>query len=127
MVDGLGVHAADEAHVVHHAGRPGQEFADPHAATAVAREAELRRGDGEARLAAGHGGEALAHAHRVGQVAVIPLPHDGLVVVQVHLRRSADHVQVDDLLCLGRVMRSRLIRGTWQSAHRGFDERPCGP
>ena len=38
----------------------------------------------------------------VGQVLVVPLLHHRLVVEQVHLRRAADHVQVDDVLGLGR-------------------------
>ena len=49
----------------------------------------------------GHRREPLAHADRVGQVLVVPLAHLRLVVVQVHLRRAADHVQVDDVLGLG--------------------------
>ncbi len=104
VVDGVGVHGADEAHVVHHLGRRGQQLRHPHAALAVLRELELRRGDGEARLAAGHAREPLTHADGVGQVLVEHGVHLGLVVVEVHLRRPADHVQVDDLLGLGRVV-----------------------
>ena len=62
----------------------------------------FRGGDGEAFLAAGHGGEALTHADGFGQVLVEPLVHLGLVVVEVHLRGAADHVQVNDVLGFGR-------------------------
>ena len=50
----------------------------------------------------GHRRQPLAHADRVGQVLVEPLVHLRLVVEQVHLRRAADHVQIDDVLGLGR-------------------------
>ena len=56
---------------------------------------------GKRALARGHGGEALALADRVGQILVVQLLHLRLVVVQIHLRRAADHVQVDDVLGLG--------------------------
>src|SRR5262249_17826020 len=43
---------------------------------------------------------------------VIPLLHDRLVIVQVHLRRAADHVQIDDLLGLaGEVRLHRRMPG----------------
>ena len=100
VVDGVGVHAADEAHVVDHLGRVRQQLADPHAALAVLGELVLRRRDGKPRLAAGHGRQPLALADRVGQVLVVPCVHLRLVVVEVDLRRAADHVQIDDVLGL---------------------------
>src|SRR5262249_21943581 len=45
-------------------------------------------------------------ADGIGQVLVVPVLHDRLVIVEVHLRRPADHVQVDDVLGLGGVMRA---------------------
>ena len=45
-------------------------------------------------------------ADRFGQVLVVPVVHDGLVIEQIHLRRTADHVQIDDLLRLGREVRA---------------------
>src|SRR5262249_59696249 len=53
-------------------------------------------------------------AARVGRVLVEPFAHLRLVVVQVHLRRPADHVQIDDVLRLCRVVcpgRFRAVRG----------------
>src|SRR5205823_2516515 len=41
-----------------------------------------------------------------GQLAVVPVVHARLVVVEVHLRRTADHVQVDDLAGLRREVRA---------------------
>ena len=110
VVDRLGVHAADEAQVVDHLRRPRQQLADPHAALAVLLELVLRRRDREAGLAAGHRREPLAHADRVGQVLVVPLVHHRLVVEQVHLRRPADHVQIDDVLRLRREVRAAQRR-----------------
>ena len=101
VVDRLGVHAPDEAQVVDHPRRVGQHLRDPHAALAVLLELVLRGSDREPLLAARHGREPLAHPDRVGQVLVVPLVHHRLVVVEVHLRRPADHVQVDDVLRLG--------------------------
>ena len=100
VVDRLGVHAPDEAQVVDHPGRVGEHLRDPHAALAVLLELVLRGSDREPLLAARHGREPLAHPHRVGKLLVVPLVHHRLVVVEVHLRRPADHVQVDDVLRL---------------------------
>ncbi len=108
VVDRLGVHRANEAHLIDHLGRVRQQFAHPHATLAMSGKLELGRSNRKACLAAGHGREALPHAHRIGQVLVEPLGHLGLVIVQVHLRRAADHVQVDDVLGLAREMRSGL-------------------
>ena len=59
---------------------------------------------GKARLARSHGGQALPPAHRFREVLIVPLPHFGLIVQQVHLRRRPHHVQVDAALGLGREM-----------------------
>ncbi len=110
VVDGVGIHAADEAHFVDHLGRVRQQLADPHAALAVPGELVLRRRDGEPRLAAGHGRQPLALADRVGQVLVVPGVHLRLVVVEIHLRRAADHVQIDDVLGLAGEVRAGQVR-----------------
>ena len=57
-----------------------------------------------------------------GQVLVIPLAHDGLVIVQIHLRRAADHVEIDDLFGFGREIRADgavLRRGGGADFFRG--------
>ncbi len=104
VVDRLGVHAADEAHVVDHLGRVRQQLADPHPALAVLGEFVFRRGDRKAGLLGGHPGKPLTHSHTVGQVLVEILLHLRLVVVEVHLRRAADHVEIDHVLRLGSEM-----------------------
>ena len=56
---------------------------------AVLRELEFRRHDRKARLRRRHAGEPLALAHRFGQVLALKFDEAGLVVEQLHLRRSA--------------------------------------
>ena len=74
VIDGVGMHAADDGDIVHHARRVGQQLGNPRAGFAVLRELENRRRDGKARLAAGHGGEALAVADGFGQVLIEHAP-----------------------------------------------------
>ena len=106
VVDGLGVHGTDEAQVIGHLARPGQHLGvHPEAIGAHLAEAELRWRDGESGLTGGHGGQSLAVAHRLRQVLVVPLLHLGLVVPEVRLGRPTHHVQVDDVLGLGRKLR----------------------
>ena len=102
VVDRLGVHAANEAHLVGHARRVGKQFADPHPTLAMLGKLELRRRDREAGLPRGHRREPLAVADALGEILVEPVVHERLVVVEVHLRRPADHVQIDDVLRLRR-------------------------
>ena len=70
VVDRLGVHRPDEAHVVGDLAGVRQQFAEPRARPCRAG-ANLNFGgdDREALLPAGHAGEPLAHADRVGQFA----------------------------------------------------------
>ena len=110
VVDSLRMHAADEAHVVDHLGRVRQQLRDPHARLPVLGELEFARCNREPLLAGGHGGQALPLANRVGQVLIVPLIHLRLIVVQVHLRRTADHVQVNHMLGFRREVRERRVR-----------------
>ena len=73
-------------------------------------------------------------ADRVGQVLVVPILHLRLVVVQVHLRRPADHVQIDHVLGLGRKMRAarrparrRRVAGRCRQRGRRPTARPGPP
>ena len=113
VVDRLGPDRLDQGDLVDDLGRPGQELADPHARLAVLGELVLRRCDREPGLAAGHGGQPLALADRIGKVLVEPLVHLGLVVQEVHLRGTSVHEQVDGPLGLGGEMRQ-----AWQSPGR---------
>ena len=67
----------------------------------------------------------------VGQVLVEPVLHLRLVVVQVHLRRRADHVQVDGALRLGRKVRqarqARRSRACSRPPRRAWSPAPPLP
>jgi hypothetical protein len=119
VIDGFGVHAADEAQLIGHFGFPGQELAHPHAAIAVLSEFVFRWCDGKAGLSAGHSREALAHADAVGQILVEPFLHHGLVVEEIHLRWAAHHVQIDHVLGFAGKMLEAFARGLL----RGFSTR----
>ena len=101
VVDRLGVHRADETHLVGHRPRPGKQFVHPHPALALPRKLENRGGDRKSRLPRGHRGEPLARADAFRQVFVVPLVELRLVVEHVLLGRAADHVQIDDAFGLG--------------------------
>ena len=102
VIDGLGVQTAHPADFVRFFRKPGQQLGvHPHAALAHLLELVLRRGNRKTGLTAGHGRQPLALANGVGQVLVVPLLHYRLVVEQIHLRRTADHVQVDDPFGVG--------------------------
>ncbi len=100
VVDGLGVHRAHEAELARDTPGMRHQLADPGAVLLVriAAEAEHRRRDGEAVLPAGHAGQALPLADRVGQVLVEAAPQFRLVVEEVELAGRALHVHVDDAL-----------------------------
>lgn len=103
VVDGVGLHRADEAEVVAHLRDVRQQFADPHPALPVLRKLEDRRRERKRRLARGHPGEALALVAEVG-LEVFPEAglERGLVVEEVELRGRADQRDVDRSLGLGR-------------------------
>ena len=106
VVDRLGVHRADESNVVRAFRKPRQKLRiHPHAGVPELRELVSGRRDGETLLAARHRREPLPALDAGGQILVIPLGHLRLVVEEVHLRRSADHVEVDDALRLRGEMR----------------------
>jgi hypothetical protein len=70
VIDGVGVHAADNRDIVHHARSVGQQLGNPRPGFAILGELEDGRRDGKARLAAGHGGQPLAAADGFGQVLI---------------------------------------------------------
>ena len=72
------------------------------AAASVLRKTKLRRRDGKFVLRRRHARQPLPVADRFRQILVIPLLHHRLVVEQVHLRRTAHHVQINDMLRLRR-------------------------
>ncbi len=101
VIDLLGMHGLDETELVGDFCGVGQEFADPGAALAMARELVNGLGEGEARLRRGHRGEALALAHAGREFLAVALGERGLVVEGLHLRRPAEHEEIDDALGLG--------------------------
>jgi hypothetical protein len=105
VVDGVGVDAADDRELIGHLRRVREQLAHPRASLAVLGELEHGGRDRQPRLAAGHRGDALAAADGVGQVLVEVRFELRLVIPHVDLRRPAVHVQVDEPLGLGRVVR----------------------
>ena len=67
MVDGLGVHAADEGDVIDDFGGVGEKLGELGAAFAVRLEFERRADDQELGLAGGHAGDALIAADGFGE------------------------------------------------------------
>ena len=125
VVDRLGVEGAHPADLVGVLAEVRQQVGvQPHAALAMLGEVILRRRDGEAGLAAGHRRQALAVADARGQVLVVHLLHLRLVVEEVHLGGAADHVEVDDALGLGQMLRAdRARRGVGHRAAEQARER----
>src|SRR5690606_22939185 len=95
----------DEGDLVDDLGGVRYEFAGPGAVLAMLAEFVFGGSDGEAGLAAGHGGEALAFADGFGEVFVEHVPHFGFVVPHVHLRGAFVHKEVDSPLGLRREVR----------------------
>lgn len=112
MIDRLGMHRANHAHLVCALAQVRQELRiHRHPATAKLRELVFRRCHREARLAGGHGSEPLALPHGIRKILVVPLGHARLRIEKIHLRRAAHHVQKDDSLRLGReVRREQRVR-----------------
>src|SRR5205807_2287700 len=84
---------------------------------------EGRRSSGEPGLTRSHGGQPLSHANGGRKVLVEPFFHLGLVIEQLHLRWSANHVQVDSALGLGGEMRQRGQAACSRLRYRGRAER----
>ena len=129
VVDRFGVQRAHPADVIGHLAEVRQQVGiHPHAALAALLEAELRRRDREPRLAAGHRRQPLALADAVGQILVVPLLHLRLVIEQVHLRGTADHVQVDDALRLRRKVGGHLAGSGERAPAEGLAQQrtQCG-
>ena len=100
------MHGADDGDVVRHAGRVGQKLRNPGAGFAVLRELKDRGRDGEAGLAARHGGQALPVTNGFGEVLIEieQLLHFRLVIESLHLRGRTHQVEVDAAFGLGREM-----------------------
>ena len=99
-------HRADERQLVHDLGHVREQIADPRPALAVPAELPRRLHHladvGELRR--------LQLAHRLVRVLAVELLQQRLVVEGIHLRRAAVHVEEDDALRLGRVVRQARRR-----------------
>ena len=109
MVDGLGPQRFDEAEFVDHGRGVRHQLADPGTRLAVLLEFKLRAGQWQARLVAGHAGQALAVANFIGQLLTVELVELGLVIEEVLLGRTTRHEQVDHPLGLGREVGDELL------------------
>ncbi len=98
VVDGLGVHALDEAQLVGQRGGVRHQLAHPRAAFAVLLELERTAGERDRGLVDAHAGEPLAAADVVGQLFAVLFVQQRLVVEQVLLRRPAALEEIDDAL-----------------------------
>ena len=98
VVDLIGVQGLHHADVVRHGAQVRQQLAQLQAALAMALKFEF--GARQLHLAADEG-KALALSQLLGAVLAVHLLQQRLVVVQIQLRRRADHVQVNDVLGLG--------------------------
>ena len=105
VIDRGGADGLHDGKQVDDLGGVRKEFADPAAGFPVLGELELARGNREARLTRGHGGDALSVADAFWEILIEVSLQLGLVVPEVELRRGAVHVQVDDALGLGREVR----------------------
>jgi len=105
MVELVGVHRLEEAHLVHHLAEMRQKVGHPRAAFAVLREIGLRP---EHLWHATDEGELLALQQGFWAGQVVQFAEFGLVVEELQLGGPAGHVQVDDVLGpSGKVRRAR--------------------
>ena len=105
VVDSIGVHALDHAHIVDDFGQVMQWLAQPSAGLAVAGELERTWGTGERGLAGGHRGLALGRINGLGHFLPEALGQVRLVVEEIHLRRAAGLEKINHPLGLGREVR----------------------
>ena len=95
MVDGIGVHRADERNVIDNSGCMWHQLAvDPSAAPAALSEGKLRGRDRKPCLSGRHGREPLPALYGGWQIFVKVLSQSRFVVPHINLRRRAIHVQV---------------------------------
>src|SRR5690606_36583414 len=101
VVDGFGIDGLDNRDVVDDRSDVRQQFADVGAVVAVLLEVEHRGDAGKGFLPAGHTGQPLPVANRLGQFGPVNLPQCGLEVEHVDARLPAGKEQVNDALGLG--------------------------
>ena len=98
MIDLVAVHRAHKTKIVHDACGVGEQIADPHAGLASRTAAEVRGQTRFVLLVGSHGGEPQSTDDAVGDILTAPLDQLGLVVEEIHVRRTAGLHHVDDAL-----------------------------
>ncbi len=101
VVDGLGVHRADEADVVGEAGDVGEELGDFVPGFTMFLEFVFGSGDGEGLLAGGHAGFALVQFDEFAEFLAVVFLEPGFVVEKVLGGGGAALKEVDHALGLG--------------------------
>ena len=105
MVEFVGLHRADDGQIIRTLCQMRRELGEPGPGLAVLRELVRR---GQSPRAVGHKGELLALQDAVGHRLALELRERRFGVEQIDLRRTAEHVQEDDMPCPGcEVRRSR--------------------
>ncbi len=129
MVDGLGVHGADDAEVICNGGGVGQKIAEPRAGLAVLLEWKNGTSQRDRGLLRGHAGKALPAAHRFGKLFAVEFVEERFVIEQIHLRGRAALEKVDDALGLrgevwkiGKPAGGNLFRGSRRIARQQTGE-----
>ena len=101
VIDGFGMHAANEGDVVRESADVRQHFAEHHAAFSVGF-VRLDRGlHGPFAVAARHGGESRHAANGVGDIFSLHVAHDGFVVEKIEVRTAAALPEDDDTFGFG--------------------------
>ena len=99
VVDGLGVHRANDADIVRYLREMVKDFADLLARFSVP--VELEVGSAAGQFLALQLSDGLALGETVGHGLSIPLGKHGLVVEALEVRGPACHIEEDDALGLG--------------------------
>ena len=88
MVNCLRVNGFNEGNLIGNAGDVGNNFAEPTAVLAMAREFEHGGHAGKGFLARSHTRYPLTLSNGVGKLDAVNIPHCGVVVVHVDMRRT---------------------------------------
>lgn len=101
VVNGLGIHRADEADVIGNPGDVGEEFGDFGAGLAVFFEFVFGAGDGKGLLPGGHAGFPLVEIDEFAEFFAVVFLELGFVVEEILGGRGAALEEVDHALGLG--------------------------
>ena len=117
VVDGLGPHGLDDTEVIGNTAHVREQLAHPEPGLTMLAPVGHRGDAREARLAAGHAGQPLAHPDRSRKLLAVVVPELRLVVEQVDMRRATGHEEPDDAFDL-----RRKVESAGRSARSGAGE-----